>query len=369
MIILHFVETLMGTGKEGTNDGTGETCTFAQVHGICCLQNTIFVSNVAAVIVKIVSPLTGTVSFLQTLGKLHDSFAIGAQTVDSVSLSLQDAVNNVSSVNENIKSTVATVKQHYDMKEAAATNGPEGTVSKKAQVSLKLLEQGMARLQNNLKSINEDYLGDVCFGALLTTIVENLHAVSHFRNETFAALQYARDFGTIAKESLKRTTKWSAKYFTHDKSFYPVPTSSMELADVEVMKPPTAARIDPPIEVAMKELVDKYRPVRQRTVRSETTGDKARALPPKVYYTQPPHSKVMFHDSTVEGREGIEQIMLQVSDDDGDSHVSSITFVDDSTVEIVAVGQCQIKRMNTTPTQAAIWMMTITTPTPTQQQV
>ena len=114
----------------------------------------------------------------------------------------------------------------------------------------------------------------------------------------------------------------------------------MELADVEVMKPPTAARIDPAIEVAMKELVEKYRPVRQRTVRSETTRDKAGALLPKVYYTQPPHSKVTFHDdSTVEGREGIEQIMPQVSDDDGDSHVSSITFVDDSTVEIVAVGE------------------------------
>ena len=68
------VETLMGTGKEGNNDETDETCTFAQVHGICCLQNTIFVSDVAAGMVKIVSPLTGTVSFLQTLGKLYDSF-------------------------------------------------------------------------------------------------------------------------------------------------------------------------------------------------------------------------------------------------------------------------------------------------------
>ena len=70
------VETLMGTGKEGTNDETGETCTFAQVHGICCLQNTIFVSHVAAGMVKIVSPLTGTVSFLQNLGKLYDRFGI-----------------------------------------------------------------------------------------------------------------------------------------------------------------------------------------------------------------------------------------------------------------------------------------------------
>ena len=105
------------------------------------------------------------------------------------------------------------------MKEAAATNGPKGTVSNKTQVSLELLEQGMARLQYNLKSINEDYLGDVDLRTLLTTTVENLHAVSHFKNKTFTALQYVRDFGTIAKESFKRTTKWSAKYFTLHSSF------------------------------------------------------------------------------------------------------------------------------------------------------
>ena len=65
------------------------------------------------------------------------------------------------------------------------------------------------------------------------------------------------------------------------------------------MKPPTGARIDPPNEGgATKESVNKYRPVRQRTVRSETTKDKAGALPPAVYYTQPPHSKVMFHALT-----------------------------------------------------------------------
>ena len=47
------------------------------------------------------------------------------------------------------------------MKETAATNGPEGTVSKKTQVSLVLLEQGMRRLQDNVKNINEEYLGDI----------------------------------------------------------------------------------------------------------------------------------------------------------------------------------------------------------------
>ena len=91
-------------------------------------------------------------------------------------LSLQDAVNNFSSVNEYIKNTVAEVKQQHNMKETAATNDPEGTVSKKTQVSLVLLEQaGMRRLQDDVENINnEEYLGDIDLRTLLTTLVESI---------------------------------------------------------------------------------------------------------------------------------------------------------------------------------------------------
>ena len=196
---------------------------------------------------------------------------------------------------------------------------------KKTQVSLVLLEQGMRRLQDNVKNINEEYFGDIDLRTLLTTLVENLHAVSHLKNETFTALQYAQDFGTISKESLKRTTKWGAKYFTHEKSYYPVPKSSMELGDVNVMKPPPVVSIDPQIETAMKELVDRYRPVRQRTVRSETTKE-----------------KVIFHedaqdDSVTENREGIEQNTRMPLSADHDHGIAGITFVDESVVAVVAV--------------------------------
>ena len=50
---------------------------------------------------------------------------------------------------------------------------------------------------------------------LLTTIVENLHAVSRFKHETFDPLQYATDFGTISKKSFKRITKWGTKLYTY----------------------------------------------------------------------------------------------------------------------------------------------------------
>ena len=90
----------------------------------------------------------------------------------------------------------------------------------------------MRRLHNSIASINNNYLEDIELCTLLTTVVENLHAVSHIKQETFTALRYSQDFGIITKDSLKRETKWAAKYFTHEKSYYPVPYTSTWFANV-----------------------------------------------------------------------------------------------------------------------------------------
>ena len=170
------------------------------------------------------------------------------------------------------------MKERFNL--SRETNGPEGSVSKKTQDSLTLLRKGMNRLIENITSINPSFIDLV---ELLTTQVENLHAVSHFKHETFSALSYSQDFGTIVKESLKRITKWAAKYFTHDKSYYPVPDTSMPLSALSTMALPAVQRVTKEDEAVMKEWMENYRPVRQRTVRSETTKDKAGALPPAVY--------------------------------------------------------------------------------------
>ena len=90
----------------------------------------------------------------------------------------------------------------------------------------------------------------------------------------------------------------------------------------------------------MKELVDRYRPLRQRTVRSETTNDRAGALPPAVYSSQPSCTKMIFHEDSqdhpvTESLEEIEQNMPPVADHD--HNVTGVTFVDDSEVAVVAV--------------------------------
>ena len=75
-------------------------------------------------------------------------------------------------------------------------------------------------LLRNITNVSPEYKDSIDWQTLLTTQVENLHAVSHSKHETFSALQYAIDFGTISKESLKRMTKWGAKYYTHPSSYY-----------------------------------------------------------------------------------------------------------------------------------------------------
>ena len=167
-----------------------------------------------------------------------------------------------------VQRTVASVDERFNL--SRVTNCPElGIVSKKTQDSLTLLREGKNRLIENFNFINPLFI-DQIEPLALTTQVEKLHAVSH---ETFSTLNYAQDFGTIVKESLKRITTWAAKYFTRDKSYYPVPDTSMPLSAVSTMALPAVQTMAKEDEDLMKDWMENFD--RQRTVRSETTKDKA----------------------------------------------------------------------------------------------
>ena len=81
-------------------------------------------------------------------------------------------------------------------------------------------------------------------------------------------------------------------------------------------------------EEIMKEWLENYRPVRQRTVRSETTKDKAGALPPAAYAKPKPDitAKVRFpddqHDRTLPASSEINPLVSDVS----------LSFISDSNI-------------------------------------
>ena len=205
-----------------------------------------FVTDVSAGEVKIVTRLGETISFLKILGSLYDTFEIHSRDMKPEGVSLKQAKQNVTKIDNYVRGTVSKVKERYQLSETSATNGPQGTVSQKTQVSVSLLKKEMDRLYMNVIDVNPEFAEDILLETLLTTQVENLHAFSHFKHETFTVLQYALDFGTIVKESIKRTSRWAAKYYTHDRSAVP-------LSAVATMAPLPRERISPGMEEQMKE--------------------------------------------------------------------------------------------------------------------
>ena len=148
------VTTLQGSGREGQTDATDKSCSFVQVQDICSIAKSLVVTDVAAGKIKVVSGLSGTVSFLKMLGCLYDTFGIHAKGQATETIILEDAKQKVNEINGYIRCTVAKVKERINLNPRSATNGPEGTVSSKTQKSLELLKKGLFRLVENIKSIN-----------------------------------------------------------------------------------------------------------------------------------------------------------------------------------------------------------------------
>ena len=114
----------------------------------------------------------------------------------------------------------------------------------------------------------------------LTTCVKNLHAVSHFKDATQTQLQYEGNLSNTVFEGLKRSVNWGAYYFTHPRSYYPVPNLSMKLVDLlEPRKPLTKEQ-----QAAMLDWANSHgRCFHQRSARQETTMFKVCTLPLNIY--------------------------------------------------------------------------------------
>ena len=141
------------------------------------MEKTLFALDVATGCFTLASGLSDTVSFLQVLASIYKSSGIRAQRVEKAHV-LPYAIDKVSYVNDNFTKTVSDVNERLSAKEAIATNGPEGTVFNKTQVSLKPLEEGMHCVCNSIASINNDNLEDTELCTLLTTVVEIIHVAS-----------------------------------------------------------------------------------------------------------------------------------------------------------------------------------------------
>ena len=199
-----------------------------------CVENkrNIFVTDAQVGAIKLITDIRCAVKFLENLGKLYQAFSVHQKHKRLRTTSLQEAEEKVQSAFGYFQGTIQSVQTLLGTNKQ--TNGPEGTISTKSVKSVKMISQGLTRLRPNINEINSEQKANP--EVLLTVKVENLHAVSHFKHPTCMQLHYARDFGSTALESAKRMTRWSAFYFTHPTSYYPVPTPQIQLKDFPKMK-------------------------------------------------------------------------------------------------------------------------------------
>ena len=170
-------------------------------------------------------------------------------------------------------------------------DGPEGTLSNKCLKLLELMAQSLRKVENNIKDLSS-YPGfevNLNLESLPTLNVENQHAVTQFKKETFTLYEYAQIFGSSVEEGVKRVTPRSAHYYPHTSSYYLAePSAADQLVSVEIPKP-VGERLSRNEEAEMRLRAKRFgKWVRQRNVRQDNTMDCDRAgtLPLNLYERQ-----------------------------------------------------------------------------------
>ncbi len=123
--------------------------------------------------------------------------------------SLESAIDKIAHTETNLTETVQAAKDLQDIQ--ISRNGPEGTVSKKTVDSVKMIHKDLLQLLEII-AINPGYEQPINMDTCLTISVENIHAVSHFKDQTMTMQQYARNLGNRVTEGLKRVIPWIAYY-------------------------------------------------------------------------------------------------------------------------------------------------------------
>ena len=222
---------------------------------------------------------------MEGLGKLHRAFSGHHKHQQHENCTLKEAHQTVKTVSSYCNATVEKVKSSNGI--TSTTNGSQGTIAAKTAAPLSFLENDLERLDKNIDILSPRFFikPEVC----LTTQVEDVHAVSHFKHPTCTLLEYARDFGNNTKESLKRVTKWFSYYFTHTSSYYPVLQTKVSLRDFRKINCFPVRDMSKQDQDCMRQWASEHgKAVRQLSLRQNNTKHAAGTLPLNMYRKELP---------------------------------------------------------------------------------
>ncbi|KAL9966469.1 hypothetical protein ACROYT_G024550 [Oculina patagonica] len=147
-------------------------------------------------IVKLVTPLDGTVEFQTHLGDLFCNFGIHLRGQTGMDSTLVDVQTCLQGVTRFLKRCVSDVQLQIGSERI--TNGPESTVASKTMKScvlILLILSSISRLLKLSEFISPDAANAINLQSLLTLVIENLHTTTKKKHPAPSLLDYCREFG------------------------------------------------------------------------------------------------------------------------------------------------------------------------------
>lgn len=105
------VTVIAGNGEEGNKNGSGSCAAFGQPMGLCTEGNNIFLTDTQIGTVKLLTTVTGTIQFLENLGKFCGAFSVHLKNRPTKGHTIEEAHEMVKDVSAYIKSTVLSVQE------------------------------------------------------------------------------------------------------------------------------------------------------------------------------------------------------------------------------------------------------------------
>lgn len=305
----------ISTRQPKSVDGSQYCAAFAQPLGVCAEGKSVFLCDAAAGRLKLVTPITGMISYLEALYDVYKAFGIHIKSEPT----LPKAVNILGGVVEFLRKGEDHIRSSTGLTRTQL-QGPDGAVASKTVDSTELLMNSLSSLQALLGTFEQAQYGEeIGMKSLLTLVCERFFSDMRARFEMPLMLQFAQLFGSNLRESLKRMTQCGFQYFTSRKSYYPAP-EGLHFLSFPQMPVPTAVQMD---SANLKKLRDFQKEhgqsVRQQSVRSFSTKDRPGTLPISAYLPKEPQ---------------VIPIMLSTKDHDLDDQIisSGELHVDDQVI-------------------------------------
>jgi len=271
------IQVLARSGANKSRDGSSLAASFSQPTALCIEGKTMYVADTAVGVIKVITPTNSLCKFLELLDSLCKMFGVHLRGVQAEYDTIDDAISSLSELSSAVDFWVDEIQEKTGR--AAATQGPQGTISSKSKRGVEILRDSLCSLRDFPKEVNPEFDSFLKLVATLTLVVEDFFSQMRSRNDMPTALEFAYLFAPTIRESSKQLTDSGFVYYTSPHSYYEVPDEmKLPFRDLPSLSVPSLemAKDD---QKFMRDWRDSFgKPICQLTVRNQSTKDNVGTL-------------------------------------------------------------------------------------------